>query len=93
MQFFKQKISSVIALIFVFVFGYFSIYLMNEVFSKYAQDEVSSQVAELKAERAQMERANWGFDPLPLLLIKYYAEGADLKSSPTYFTIYFNQKW
>jgi len=58
MKVLKQKISSIIALIFVFVFGYFSIYLMDQVFTEYAQDEVLAQVAQLKAEIAQMERAN-----------------------------------
>ena len=58
MKVLKQKISSIIALIFVFVFGYFSIYLMDQVFTEYAQDEVLAQVAELKAGIAQMERAN-----------------------------------
>lgn len=43
MKVLKQKISSVIALIFVFVFGYFAIYLMDQVFTEYAVEEVQLQ--------------------------------------------------
>lgn len=50
---FKQKISPIIAFLFVLVFGYFSIYLMNEVFSKYAEEELLAQIAELKAGMVQ----------------------------------------
>ncbi len=41
MSFFKQKISPIIAFMFVLVFGYFSIYLMDHVFNRYAQEEIS----------------------------------------------------
>lgn len=41
MKFFKQKISPIIAFLFVLVFGYFSIFLMDSVFSAYAIETVS----------------------------------------------------
>jgi len=42
MKFLKQKISPVLAFAFVLVFGYFSIFLMNRVFDRYAQEDLRS---------------------------------------------------
>ena len=50
---FKQKISPILAFIFVLIFGYFSIYFMNKVFNKYAQDELMTEVGKQKAELVQ----------------------------------------
>ena len=52
---FKQKISPVLAFLFVLVFGYFSIFFMNEVFKKYAQDELLTKVNQLEKELAQVK--------------------------------------
>lgn len=51
MKFFNQKVSPVIAFLLVLAFGYFSIYFMNEVFERYAQEEL---LAELEAQSAQL---------------------------------------
>ncbi|MDP2586716.1 MAG: hypothetical protein Q8P32_03010 [Candidatus Komeilibacteria bacterium] len=48
MKVFKQKISPMLAFAFVLVFGYFSIFLMNQVFTGFASDEVLAQVAQIK---------------------------------------------
>ncbi|MBT4121652.1 hypothetical protein HOE31_01740 [bacterium] len=39
-NFFKQKVSPVLALLLIVVFGYSVIYFMNDVFSDYAHEEV-----------------------------------------------------
>lgn len=48
MKVFKQKISPLLAFAFVLVFGYFSIYLMGQVFSSYAREELLAQIAQLQ---------------------------------------------
>ncbi|MCX6786071.1 MAG: hypothetical protein NTZ18_04475 [Candidatus Komeilibacteria bacterium] len=55
MSFLKQKISPVLAIVFVAVFGYFSLSFMNRVFEKYAVDEMQSQISQLKAELAKTQ--------------------------------------
>lgn len=55
MSFLKQKISPILAIIFVIVFGYFSLSLMNQVFERYAVDEMQAQINQLKAELAETQ--------------------------------------
>lgn len=44
----KQKISPVLAFVFVIVFGLFSIFLMDRVFQAYADDELLTRVNRLE---------------------------------------------
>ena len=57
MTFLKQKISPILAFLFILVFGYFCLYVMNEVFERYAQDELMNQVAELRLELVQVRES------------------------------------
>jgi len=51
MNIFKQKISPIIAFLFVLAFGYFSISLMNSVFERLATDEVLAKISEYYGEK------------------------------------------
>jgi len=52
---FKQKISPIIAFLFVLVFGYYVIFLMDRIFTQYAQDELLVRVNHLEEELTQMK--------------------------------------
>ncbi len=51
MNYIKQKISPMLAFLFVLAFGYFSIYFMNSTFDKYATEELLAQLSQLQAEK------------------------------------------
>jgi len=55
MNIFKQKISPLIAFLFVLVFGYFSISLMNQVFDQYANDELLVRLSQLQSQLSQQK--------------------------------------
>ena len=57
MRFFKQKISPVLAFLLVLVFGYASIFFMNEVFNRYAQEELLVRLEEQSAQLAEIKRS------------------------------------
>jgi hypothetical protein len=53
---FKQKISPIIAFLFVLIFGYYAIFLMDRIFKQYAQDELLTERSQAKSGLVQVNK-------------------------------------